>query len=100
MAEVDKVASDRTEFQSKLRGDEGVEWLLPDLIEQLEDEGKTRHSGQCYTYAILPVFAEGKFETWNFKAVPAEQHFGITAHVHRQIEELPDGASVRVSVEP
>jgi len=99
-AESEKVASDRTEFQSKLQGEEGVEWLLPDLIRELESEGKAREPGQCYTYAILPIFAEGKFETWNFKAVPAAQHFGLTAHIHRQIAELPDGASVKISFEP
>lgn len=99
-AEIERVATDRTEFQLRLKGEEGIEWLLPRLIDELENEGKHRESEQCYTCAILPIFADGKFEPWNFKAVPASQHFGLTAHIHRQIAGLPDGMYVKTSVEP
>ena len=99
-AETELVAANRTEFDAKLNTEEGVDWLLPDLVVALEAEGKDRAPDHCYTYAILPIFAEGKFETWNFKPVLAEEHFGLTSHVHRQIAELPDGAQVKIRVVP
>jgi hypothetical protein len=99
-ADTQCVASDRAEFEAKLQSEESVDWLLPDLIEALEAEGKDRAPDHCYTYAILPIFAEGEFETWNFKPVPVSQHFGLTAQIHRQIAELPDGAQVEISIEP
>ena len=99
-AEAELVAADRADFQVKLSGEKGLEWLLPDLIHELQREGKVCGPGECYTYAVLPIFAEGKFETWNFKPVPAAQHFGLTAQIHRQISELPDGARVSISLEP
>ena len=99
-AEVELVAADRATFQAKLNGEEGMDWLLPDLIDELHAEAKVCGPGECYTYAILPIFAEGKYETWNFKPVPVAQHFGLTAHIHRQIEELPDGARVNISLDP
>jgi hypothetical protein len=99
-AEAELVAADRAEFQAKLGGEEGLEWLLPDLIHELQQEGKVCGPGECYTYAVLPIFAEGKFETWNFKPVSAAQHFGLTAQIHRQTSDLPDGARVKISLDP
>jgi Domain of unknown function (DUF1851) len=99
-AEIEKVANSTAEFQSKLDEEEGFEWLMPDLVEALESEGKILAPGQCYTYAILPIFDEGEFETWNFKPVSARAHFGLTAHIHRQIAGLADGSQVKISHEP
>ena len=99
-AEVEPIAADRGEFKAKLEGEEGEEWLLPDLVQELQSEGKVCGPGECYTYAILPIFAEGKFETWNFKPVAVAEHFGVTADIHRQISELPDGARLEISIEP
>jgi hypothetical protein len=99
-AETELAAADHAAFDAKLRSEEGASWLLPDLVVALEAEGKGRAPDQCYTYAILPIFAEGKFETWNVKPVPAHEHFCLTAHIHKQIAELPDGAQVKISVAP
>lgn len=84
-AEIEKVAKNTAEFQRKLDQEDGFEWLMPDLVEALEKEGKVLQPGQCYTYAILPIFPQGEFETWNFKPVAARAHFGLTAQIHRQI---------------
>ena len=98
-AETTPVASSLAEFQSNL-SDNCDEWFLPRLVEQLHADGKVSKVGECYTYAVLPIFAEGKYEPWNFNAVPAQQHFELTAHIHREIAALPDGSKVRITVAP
>jgi len=99
-AEIERVAADRDEFQAKLQSEEGFEWLKPDLVDALEEAGKPRQADQCYTYAVLPIFAGGEYEPSNFKAVPAIEHFGVTAHIHRQIVGLPDGTEIEIKVGP
>ncbi|MBL0029874.1 MAG: hypothetical protein IPO95_12700 [Rhodanobacteraceae bacterium] len=86
------------EFQELLGSEKSAEWFLPTLVEKLHAAGKVPASGQCYTYAVMPVFAEGKFEEWNFKPVPVREHFAVTAKVLKEIANLPNGASVRLSI--
>lgn len=98
-AEVRRVADSVEEFRVAL--DQNREnWLLPSLVEALHREGKIPQPGECYTYAVLPIFNEGKYEPWNFKPVPAESHFALTACIHNQIRSLPDGTEVRIDVVP
>jgi hypothetical protein len=98
-AETTTVAACQAEFQSAL-SEHCDDWFLPHLVEQLYADGKVPGSGECYTYAVLPIFAEGKYEPWNFKPVPAQQHFEVTAHIHREIAALPNGSQVRITVAP
>ena len=97
--EVVTVACSAQEFQKLLATEQAGDWFLPDLIEKLRSCGKIAGPGECYTYAILPVFPEGKYEEWNFAPVPAREHFALTAHIHKSIAGLPDGSRVRLSVE-
>jgi hypothetical protein len=94
------VANSKEEFERLLKTDKSEGWLLSTLVQELRHEGKIPTAGECFTYAILPVFAEGKYEAWNFKPVPAHKHFGLTSTILRQIRELPVGAKVRVNVTP
>jgi hypothetical protein len=98
-AQITVVAASEAEFLSALRT-QCDEWFLPRLVEQLHAAGSVPGPGECFTYAVLPVFRQGKYEPWNFKPVPAREHFALTAHVHRQIAGLPDGAQVRINVTP
>lgn len=98
-AEVIEVAACVDEFERLLGTAVANDWFLPDLVEALHRAGKVTALGECYTYAVLPIFAEGKFEEWNFAPVPGHQHFAVTAHVHRQMAGLPDGAQVKFLVE-
>ena len=97
-AECTRVAGSLAEFEAALQR-QPASWLLPRLAAALEAEGKFLADGECFTYAILPVFAEGKYEPWNFRPVPAWQHFEVTAQVHGQLEGMPDGTKVRLRVE-
>ena len=98
-AEITRVAGSSEEFKLILAG-ECDEWFLPGLVEALHREGKVPAAGECYTYAILPIFTEGKLEPWNFKPVPASEHFQLTASIHQQVAALPDGQKVSIRVVP
>lgn len=95
-AEITQVAESRTHFMELLKGEEYVSWFMPNLIEQLKDAGKNLEPDYCYTYVILPIFKEGKYEISNLNPVPAKEHFGITGTIHQQIKDLPDGTHVKV----
>jgi hypothetical protein len=98
-AEITLVAHTEVEFLSHLELDVARTWFLPDLVEALHSEGKTPDEGFCYTYAVLPIFENGKYEPWNFKPVPAKEHFGLTGEVHAQLISLPEGTKVQIVVE-
>jgi hypothetical protein len=98
-AEITRVAASREEFLELLKTERADEWFMPHLIEALKTAGKELRADQCYTYATLPVFQEGKYEVWNLNPVPAAEHFRITGDVHRQLRDLPDGAQVRIDLQ-
>ena len=100
VGEVTTVAANEDEFREALGGERATDWFLPGLVTTLHEAGKRPGEGECFTYAIYPVFAEGKYEVWNFAPVPAREHFSVSGQLHREIAELPDGAAVRLSVEP
>lgn len=98
--EVKKVAASRDEFMELLKTDKSTDWFMPHLVRQLMSAGKVLKSDQCYTYVTLPVFKEGKYEVANLNPVPAREHFSLTGQIHRAIQDLPDGASVKLKLVP
>ena len=99
-AEISCVAESVNEFWSKAQSPEGIDWFMPDLVKALLGAGKKRSLGQCYTYTILPIFSDGKYEVWNFSPVDAIEHFGMTGNLLHEIEGLPDGTYIKVVVGP
>ena len=91
-----RVADSSEEFQSLLGTELIDEWFLPPLVEQLYAAGKIPGPGCCYTPAILPVFAEGKYTVANLSPVSGKEHFALTAEVHSQIRPLADGTKVKL----
>jgi hypothetical protein len=96
--EVRCIAPSVEQFREMLGTEKAAEWFMPGLVEQLHAAGKIPATGECYTYVTLPVFAEGKYEIANLNAVPAKEHFAVTAHVLREIQGLPEGAKVKLHV--
>jgi hypothetical protein len=96
--ELTSVAKDEDEFRELLRGFARSDWFLPVLVASLHELGKRPGPGECFTYAIYPVFAEGQYVPENFTPVPPASHFGLSGDLHRQIQDLEDGAKVRVTV--
>jgi hypothetical protein len=97
-AEVERVADNVPEFNNLLREEAADDWLLPGLIEALLEAGKVRAEGECYTYVTLPVFVEGGYTVENLNPVPAKEHFELTGSILRQLDDMPDGASVDIEV--
>lgn len=74
------------------------EWFLPPLVERLHAAGKKPKEGECYGFTILPVFAEGKYDTDNMFVLPVREQLVGIADIHRQLSGVPDGALVEVKV--
>ncbi len=94
--EVTRVAEDVQQFETSLRTDLAEDWFMPQLIACLHQAGKIPNSGQCYTYVIFPIFADGRYEVENLNVVPAKEHFGLSGDLHAQISGLPDGQKVSI----
>ena len=70
--------------------------FLPPLVDRLHAAGKRPGVGECYGFTILPVFAEGKYDTDNMVVVPVREQLVGIADIHRQLDGLPNGAAVQV----
>jgi hypothetical protein len=97
---VEPVAQSREHFEEIIGSSSDLvdEWFLPPLVERLHAAGKKPNEGECYGFTILPVFAEGKYDTDNMFVVPVREQLVGLADVHRQLNGLPDGVSVQVKV--
>jgi hypothetical protein len=95
---LEQVADSRDELRQLLETDRADEWFLPGLVDALHEQGKVPGSDQCYSYAILPVFAQGSFSAENMSVVPAGEHFTLSGDVHEKIQGLPDGSNVEIKV--
>ncbi|WP_428627362.1 hypothetical protein [Sphingopyxis sp.] len=97
---VEQIANNRAEFEVAIKASPASveEWFLPPLVERLHVAGKKAGAGECYGFSVLPVFAEGKYDVSNMFVVPVREQFVAMADIHRQINELPDGASVQVKI--
>ena len=97
---VEHVAQSRAHFEHILRSSPDLvdEWFLPPLVERLHAAGKKPNEGECYGFTILPVFAEGNYDANNMFVLPVREQLIGMADIHRQLNDLPDGASVQVKV--
>jgi hypothetical protein len=97
---IGKVADTREGFEDLLSASPDLveEWFLPGLVDQLHAAGKIAGPGQCYGFTVLPIFAEGKYKVDNMFVLPMREQFVGIAEVHRQLSELPDGASVQMKI--
>ena len=97
MGQLTWVAKDEDEFRGKLKSARS-DWFLPNLVASLHASGKRPAAGECFTYAIYPIFAEGKYVPENFKPTPVASHFAVSGDLHSQLRNLEDGAKVRVTI--
>ena len=98
MGTLERVAENRDAFDQHLDTEQADEWFLPGLVDVLHDQGKVRGPGQCYAYAILPVFAEGNLSAENMHPADARAYFASTGDVHRKIRDLKDGDRVPLEI--
>lgn len=94
--ELTAVADGIEHFESLLKTEIAVEWFMPPLIDELREAGKIASTGECYSYVVFPVFAEGGYDVENLNVVPTGEHFGLSGQLHAQIADVPDGGQVRI----
>jgi hypothetical protein len=97
-AELSRIAESAEEFKVLLCSARHHEWFMPNLIEDLHAAGKIPIGDRCFTYVFLPIFAEGKYVVENLNCVPAAEHFKVTGEMHQELQDLPDGAKVRIVI--
>ena len=95
---LEQVADSRQQFSRLLESNSTDEWFLPGLVDVLRSQGKVLDAGQCYTYAILPIFSQGSFSAENMHPVSAAEHYSTSGHMHERLRDLPDGAHVPVDI--
>ncbi|TAK91541.1 MAG: DUF1851 domain-containing protein [Burkholderiaceae bacterium] len=92
-----RVAESREEFLSALREDNGAEWLLAPVIDQLLDSGKSLAPDQCFAYKVMPILG-GTYTVDNMVPMSASKWYGFSGYVHSQIKDLPDGAHISFTI--
>jgi hypothetical protein len=100
IGEISWVAEDIEQFEAALGTASANNWFMPELVARLHQAGKIPGPGQCYTYAVFPVFAEGKYDVANLNVVPVSEHFGLSGDLHARISRLPDGQKIRIVIGP
>ena len=102
---IERVADNAEAFDRFLGGERDAiwrqrvdEWFLPAFVRRLHEAGKKPGPGQCYGLTILPIFEGGRYAIENVFVAPRREWLSCTGSVHRQIEDLPDGAKVQFVV--
>jgi hypothetical protein len=97
--ELTRIAGSRAEFEAALQDPELIkDWLLTPVVEELLESGRGLVHGQCYGFSILPVFEEGSYGAANRFPLSAVEHVGVTGSLHGQLQGVPDGQKIRLSV--
>ncbi len=91
-----KVAESRDGFAIKLDdGNNGNEWLLIPLVDQLVALGRTLQRGQCYGFVQPPVLG-GAYSADNVGVLRIDDYYGGYGSIQWQITDLPDGSHVEI----
>ena len=103
--EVTRVAESAEAFRTYLNGprddawrEQIDEWFLTDFVQRLRDAGKRPGPGECYGFTIPPIFREGKYEVGNIFFPSAREWLTLTALLHKQLRDVPDGVRVQIKV--
>lgn len=92
------VAESEDDFLEQLDDEETLaEWLLVGLVDELQEAGVSLEAGQCHGFRVLPILG-GEYDAENVHTGSLEAYWASCGEVHRQIEELPDGASIEIDV--
>ncbi len=83
--DLEQVAESREAFLRLLHTDRTDEWLLPGLVSVLRAQGQRLAEGECYSFVVPPVFAEGSFCAENLRVLAAESHFASTGALHARL---------------
>ena len=92
--QISTIADDGPTFQELLKDTQIVtEYLFPSRIVQLRKSGKQLDAGQVYSHKH-PLVLGGEDNAQNVEVADVAVHISIHGQIHRQVKDLPDGASV------
>ena len=92
--EVVEVAADGASFQSLMTDAAFVTArMFPSQVVQLRAAGLQLGTSQVYSHK-MPMVLGGADEVSNFEVVDAAVHVNVAGQIHRQVKDLPDGASI------
>jgi hypothetical protein len=89
-----KVARSKDELINLLDKEENRQnWLMEDLAYLCFESGLSIERGQCLGFMISPVLG-GKLELPNIEVVNLGAYQAITAQMHQQVQDLPEGTVI------
>ena len=92
--EVLEVAADGASFQSLMTDAAFVTArMFPSQVVQLRAAGLQLGASQVYSHK-KPMVLGGADEVNNFEVVDVAVHVSVAGQIHRQVKDLPDGASI------
>jgi hypothetical protein len=95
---IESVADSENDFLRKLHSPEFCEAvLLRTVAEAFLLASGPLPADTCLGYRTLPVFG-GDYSGENRIAMSCQDHFGVTGHLHQNIEHLPKGEAIKLAV--
>lgn len=92
----ERIANSEQEFWRAIQSDsEG--WQLRPLADDCRRAGKLLTGAQCFAFTTPPVVG-GEYTVENVWVTSWREWFSFTANLFRQIEGVPDGATVSLNV--
>lgn len=74
-----------------------ADWYMVSLVGLAKEKLGPLQAGRKYHLAV-PGILGGKYEAENIRTVPQEEQIRFSGDIGRQIEELPDGAQIKLRV--
>ncbi len=76
-------------LKNRLSAEQYYEIFLPELIEELEQDGKQLKEDEVFSFLKLPIMG-GKNEISNIHCTNVYEHFNSTGRIHKQMDELTE----------
>lgn len=93
-AELSEIAPSRQAFLTERAKQENLDqWFMADLAILCWERGLRPGPGQCLSFKIPPVLS-GPLEVDNIEVCDLMVHESITAQIHRQTKDLPEGTVI------
>ncbi len=93
----ERILASEQEFWTAIQDDDGNGWQLRPLVDECRRAGKLLTEGQCYAFITPPVLG-GEYAVENVRVGPWREWFSFTADLFRQVERVPDGATISLKV--
>jgi len=97
---LDPVAETVADFERALEDPELVwDMCLVPVVRQFEDEHGPLLEHECLGFTTLPILG-GSYAVDNRYRIAIGEHAAFTGNLHAQLRDVPDGAKVRLRIDP